>query len=111
MRTTLLILVCIFTSCMSQTKKTIRYVALGDSYTIGTGAQTNEAWPELLTKHLNEKQIKTKLTLNLGENGFTTQNLIDVELPYFDKAPVDFTTILIGVNDWVQGVDTITYHK
>ncbi|MBK7666823.1 MAG: SGNH/GDSL hydrolase family protein [Sphingobacteriaceae bacterium] len=89
----------------------IKYVALGDSYTIGTGANENEAWPVLLTKHLNDGGIKTELVANPSKNGFSTQNLIDMELPVFDKSGATFVTLLIGVNDWVREVNATTYTK
>lgn len=89
----------------------IKYVALGDSYTIGTGANPTEAWPVLLTKHLNDAGIKTELVANPSKNGFSTQNLIDMELPVFDKSGATFATLLIGVNDWVREVNTATYTK
>lgn len=89
----------------------IKYVALGDSYTIGTGANENEAWPVLLTKHLNDAGIKTELVANPSKNGFSTQNLIDMELPVFDKSGATFVTLLIGVNDWVREVNASTYTK
>src|SRR5688572_25336744 len=97
----------IFVSCGSQTRndmknKTIRYVALGDSYTICTGAKANESWPVILTQHLNEQGLKTELIANPSRNGFTTQNLIDNELSVFDDAKANFVTLCIGVNDWVQ---------
>ena len=94
---------------MSQETKIIKYVALGDSYTIGTGANENEAWPVLLCKHLNSAGIKIELTANPSRNGFTTQNLIDQELSVFDKSGATFVTLLIGVNDWVRGVETKTF--
>lgn len=89
----------------------VKYVALGDSYTIGTGANENEAWPVLLTKHLNDAGIKTELVSNPSKNGFSTQNLIDMELPVFDKSGATFVTLLIGVNDWVREVNASTYTK
>jgi acyl-CoA thioesterase I len=92
-------------------EKNIRYVALGDSYTICTGAKTNESWPTILTKHLNEKGIKTQLIANPARNGFTTQDLIDKELSVFDASKANFVTVCIGVNDWVQGVDAKTFRK
>ena len=104
----LLIFIC--TSCMSQTK-TIRYVALGDSYTIGTGALEEEAWPVLLTQNLNAKGIKIELIANPSVNGYSTQNLIEEELSVFDTCAADFVTLLIGVNDWVRGVDEKTFTK
>lgn len=98
-------------SSQGQTKKLIRYVALGDSYTIGTGAKANEAWPVLLTKRLNEKKLAIQLIANPSRNGYSTQNLIDEELPVFDTCKADLVTILIGVNDWVRGVDKKTFQK
>jgi acyl-CoA thioesterase-1 len=89
----------------------VKYIALGDSYTIGTGANANEAWPVLLTKHLNDAGIKTELVANPSKNGFSTQNLIDMELPVFDKSGATFVTLLIGVNDWVREVNATTYTK
>jgi acyl-CoA thioesterase I len=89
----------------------VKYVALGDSYTIGTGADPSEAWPNLLTKHLNEAGIKTELVANPSVNGYSTQNLIDRELPVFDRSGATFVTLLIGVNDWVRDVDAATYTK
>ncbi len=89
----------------------IRYVALGDSYTIGTGATEAQSWPVLLSKHLKEDKINIELIANPSQNGWTSQNLIDRELPVFDKSKATFVTILIGVNDWVQGVDAKTFQK
>lgn len=31
-------------------EKTVRYVALGDSYTIGTGARPEQSWPAVITE-------------------------------------------------------------
>ena len=107
MRKIILILLCSFGVFMFLNFKNtgngvVKYVALGDSYTIGTGANTNEAWPVLLTKHLNDVGIKTELVANPSKNGFSTQNVIDMELPVFDKSGATFVTLLIGVNDWVR---------
>jgi acyl-CoA thioesterase I len=84
-------------------KKEISYLPLGDSYTICEGAKWEESWPFLLTKHLNDAGIKVKLLGNPSVTGYTTEQLIREELPVFDKLKPDFVTILIGVNDYVQG--------
>ena len=94
---------------MSQTS--IRYVALGDSYTICTGATEAQSWPVLLAKQFKDKNVNIELIANPSHNGWTTQNLIDQELPIFDKSKATFVTILIGVNDWVQGVDANTFKQ
>lgn len=89
----------------------IRYVALGDSYTICTGATEAESWPVLLSKHLKDKKVNIDLIANPSHNGWTTQDLIDNEFPVLDKSKATFVTLLIGVNDWVQGVDAVTFQK
>ncbi len=92
-------------------EKVIKYLPLGDSYTICTGAEEKDSWPVIITKHLNTAGIKTELIDNPARNGFSTQNLIDLELPVLDKQGADFVTLLIGVNDWVRGVDAATFQK
>lgn len=80
-----------------------RYVALGDSYTIGEGVKENEAWPMLLTRHLQQQGIAIQLVANPSVTGWTTNEVIEHELPIFEKSRPTFATLLIGVNDWVQG--------
>lgn len=82
-----------------------RYIAVGDSYTIGQGVAEGEAWPNLLAKDLSNGGIKTSLVANLARTGYTTQDAIDNELTVFEQEKPDFGTLLIGVNDLVQGVD------
>lgn len=94
-----------------QENKPLVYLPLGDSYTICTGAKASESWPVLLTKHLNEAGIKITLADNPARNGFSTQDLIDRELPVFKKLKPDFVTLLIGVNDWVREVPAATFKK
>jgi lysophospholipase L1-like esterase len=87
----------------------IRYVAIGDSYTIGEGASANESWPALLVQHLNKEGVTIDLVANPSRTGWTTKDVIDKELPIFRDLKPDFGTLLIGVNDWVQGVDSETF--
>jgi acyl-CoA thioesterase-1 len=83
----------------------MRYVALGDSYTIGTAVGEAERWPNQLTVRLPALE----LVANLGVNGFTSRNLIDVELPQLDELRPELVSVLIGVNDVVQGVPAEAY--
>jgi acyl-CoA thioesterase-1 len=90
---------------------TIRYVAIGDSYSIGEGASPDESWPAVLTRHLREKGVRIDLIANPSRTGWTTQQAIDRELPIFNESKPNFATLQIGVNDWVQSVDAQTFRK
>jgi acyl-CoA thioesterase-1 len=82
----------------------VRYLALGDSYTIGTGASAEARnYPSILSARLtNVTGRKVDLT-NPAVNGFTTLDLIQKELGHVDRLKPQLVSILIGVNDLVQG--------
>ena len=92
-------------------RERIRYAAIGDSYSCGEGATPKESWPELLTQHLNAQGLHVDLVSNPSVTGWTTKDAIDRELPKFINSNPSFATLLIGVNDWVQGVDDATFRK
>lgn len=92
----------------------LRYVALGDSYTIGTATRSPaERWPDQLVATLREASAAGSPTIdlvaNLGVNGYTSRDLIEAELPQLAALEPGFVTVLIGVNDVVQGVPEATY--
>jgi acyl-CoA thioesterase-1 len=85
----------------------VRYVALGDSYTIGTAVSEAERWPN----QLGIRMPQLELVANLGVNGFTSRNVIDVELPRLPELRPELVSLLIGVNDIVQGVPHAMYRS
>ncbi len=68
-----------------------------------------ERWPERLVEMLADAPTRLDLVANLGVNGYTSADLIRAELPALDGLAPDFATLLIGVNDVVQGVPHATY--
>jgi acyl-CoA thioesterase-1 len=92
---------------MTPDEPRLRYVALGDSYTIGTSVAERERWPNQLVA----LEPRLELVANLGVNGFTSRDVIEVELPQLDAHRPEFLTVLIGVNDVVQGVPAETYRR
>jgi lysophospholipase L1-like esterase len=85
-------------------------VALGDSYTIGTATRRPaERWPDQLVGALGTEPPTLDLVANLGVNGFTSADVIRVELPALGGSRPEFVSLLVGVNDVVQGVAVEAY--
>jgi len=83
----------------------VRYVALGDSYTIGTSVTEAERWPNQLVERIGDLE----LVGNPAVNGYTSADLIAQELPQLDDLRPELVSVLIGVNDVVQGVPDSQY--
>ena len=89
----------------------LRYVALGDSYTIGTSVEPAERWPNLLVAALGAAPVSLELVGNIAVNGYTSRDVIDLELPQLAELRPDFVTLLIGVNDVVRGLPHEAYRR
>jgi len=83
----------------------LRYVGLGDSYTIGTSVAELERWPNQLVERVDGLQLAG----NPAVNGYTSADLVEDELPRLDDLRPEFISVLIGVNDVVQGVPDSQY--
>ncbi|GJL79121.1 MAG: lysophospholipase [Nitrospinaceae bacterium] len=93
----------LFLTAFSAEAETIRYVAIGDSYTICEGVPEEDCWPALLTRHLVSAGIDIELTANPARTRWKVEDAIRSEFPVFKEARPTFATLLIGVNDWVHG--------
>lgn len=87
----------------------LRFVPLGDSYTIGTSVAEAERWPNQLIARLANDPVSLHLVGNPAVNGFASGDLIRVELPKLENLRPEFVTVQIGVNDVVQGVPDVDY--
>ena len=87
----------------------IRYVAVGDSYTCGTGATPEQAWPAVLARDLRANGVKIRLAANLGVDGWTTEDALRRELPSYRSAAPTFATLMIGVNDTYRATTPETF--
>ena len=80
----------------------IRYVAIGDSYTVATGIEEKDSWPSQLTQKLKSAGIKINLVKILGMRGATSQQTLNEVMPQLKNLKPGFITLLIGVNDWIR---------
>jgi lysophospholipase L1-like esterase len=86
----------------------VRYLALGDSFTIGTGSSPEEAFPARLAARWSQAGRSVAL-LNLGRDGFSTDELIEVELPRVKAFAPTRVTLAVGANDIVRHPDPERY--
>ena len=87
----------------SATTRTFRFLALGDSYTIGEAVSADERWPVLLATRLRQSGIDVDDPLIVAQTGWTTDELdagIDAAKP---RDTFDLVTLLIGVNNQYRG--------
>ncbi|HUM26823.1 MAG TPA: GDSL-type esterase/lipase family protein, partial [Anaerolineales bacterium] len=88
----------------------IRYLALGDSYTIGESVRESERWPNQLAAKLEEQGIHAETTI-IARTGWTVDELwegIQVTPP---EGRYDLVTLLIGVNDQYRGYPLDGYRE
>jgi lysophospholipase L1-like esterase len=102
----LVVIAGLMTGCgESEESSALRYVALGDSYTIGTSVAEAERWPNQLVERVDGLE----LVGNPAVNGYSSADLINDELSQLDALRPEFVSVLIGVNDVVQGVPDSQY--
>jgi lysophospholipase L1-like esterase len=115
----LLISVIFLSGCLSELPETtlgenpmphVRYLALGDSYTIGESVSESERWPNQLAKLLEEEDIQAEVTI-IARTGWTADELWQGIQARKIEPPYDLVSLLIGVNNQYRGYDTHEYRE
>lgn len=93
----------------------LRYLALGDSYTIGEGVDESGRWPVQLARALRERGIDIADPRIVATTGWTTDELaaaMRAEGLMDDDAPTyDLVSLLIGVNNQYRGRDVANFRE
>lgn len=86
-----------------------RFLALGDSYTIGQSVQPADRFPAQTAAGLQKNGIRALPPEYIATTGWTTYDLQQGIAAAKPAGPYDIVTLLIGVNDQYQHLDTAAY--
>lgn len=89
----------------------MRYLALGDSYTIGEGVKPAERWPVQLAAMLRERGLDVEEPEIIAQTGWTTDELAAAMDRAQPQGPYDLVSLLIGVNNQYRGRPVDEYRE
>lgn len=115
----ILILLLVISGCKSKEPENItvleedavRYLALGDSYTIGESVPVPMRWPMQLAERLREEGIEIEEPRIIARTGWTTGELLEAMETQLNNEKFDLVSVLIGVNNQYRGLSPEDYEQ
>ncbi len=86
----------------------MRFLALGDSYTIGESVTEAERWPNQLAEMLRAEGWPVEVTI-IARTGWTTDELAEGIAQAQLQGPYPLVSLLIGVNNQYRGRTAESY--
>ncbi len=83
----------------------MKYLALGDSYTIGEGVEEEKRYPNQLVSRINDElELTFSSPTIIAKTGWTVEELLEaIEKSKTLESHYNLVTVLIGVNNQYQG--------
>lgn len=97
--------------CAPRTELPLRYLALGDSYTIGESVADGERWPVQLVTALRQQDVNIADPEIIAKTGWTTAELVEGIKQAAPEKPYDVVSLLIGVNNQYRGLSQEAYQE
>lgn len=89
----------------------MRFLALGNSYTIGTGVPVDERWPIQLARSVRQHGLPPVEVRLVAQNGWTTDELLRGIQAARLSPTFDLVSLQIGVNNQFRGYPLQTYRQ
>lgn len=96
---------------MNEIPHAFRFLALGDSYTIGEGVAANERWPAQLAARLADAGFPVDPPRIIAATGWTTGELLAALSRERPSGPFALVTLQIGVNNQYRGLSQAAYRR
>lgn len=87
----------------------LRFLALGDSYTIGESVQPDQRWPNKLASRLVGEGIYVSDPEIIARTGWTTRELLNALNERRLSGTFELVSLLIGVNNQYRGLKVGEY--
>jgi len=87
----------------------MKYLALGDSYTIGELVESKDNFPHQIVSLLEKQNIQLTLDKIIAVTGWTTGELNEAIAKEKPSMDYDWVSLLIGVNNQYRGQDIRLY--
>jgi len=87
----------------------VKFLALGDSYTIGESVDARQRWPVQLATALRKKGITCSDPIIIATTGWRTDDLKNAIQHAHLKPEYTLVSLLIGVNNYYQGKSAESY--
>lgn len=94
---------------MEQGKEKLKYLALGDSYTIGESVDPAQRYPVQIADSLKKRGYLMEDPRIIAVTGWTTSDLKTGIKASDPQGPYDLVSLLIGVNNQYRGMDINIY--